>query len=179
MGTYSSSIGGQLGAFERNVKGFVRKTLLAGGRRFRSTMNRERLSGPPGVYKVSGKLKRSFRYTVEIGNGSGSLDAQIGGGAAPYAQDHEEQHRIEFKNTFEREARTMLDEISAAMQFFARNPVESGGAEPIQGNITEGNDDGGGERGQLLGQLASHFAARKAAAKIRRQSQWRSIVRGA
>lgn len=183
MGTYTSSIGRQLAAFEKNVQGLVRKTLIDGGRRFRSTMNRHWLSKPKGstgqgVATVSGKLKRSFRYVVDVTSSSGSLEAQLGGGAAPYGQDHEEQHRIQFKATFELEAKSMVDSIRAGLEFFARNPGQAGPG-PAQVAVQEGNDEGGGERGALLGQLRQHFSERRAAAKLRRQSKWRSIVRGA
>jgi hypothetical protein len=177
VGNYTSSIGTQLGNLDRQIKAYVRRMLLEFGKRFRARMNRERIGGNGSVLNVvTGKLKRSLRYSlVAAGNGF-RLEAQIGGGRAPYATDHEDFGRLEFENTFKQEADKIMSEIQAGMEFFGRNPA----AGPISGSVTEANEGGGDPgRAALLSELKSHFDKRRAAAKLRRQSKWRSMTRAA
>lgn len=128
MGVYTSSIGSQLQRFEETVKRIIRGAMLQGARRFRSRMMRERLSGPPGLYKKTGKLRRSLITggpqgggTLGVRQGSGHIRyrAQIGGSIAPYAAQHEQAGRLEFRRLFNEEAAKTIDAIRTAMQFVA------------------------------------------------------------
>ncbi len=179
MGTYGSSIGGQLSRLERGMQGFIRRTMLDFGRRFRARMNRERIGGKGSVLNVkTGKLKRSLEYHLIVTPTTMRIDAQIGGGAAPYAQDHEDFGRLEFDNTFKIESETTLSEIATGIEFFSRNPSASAGG----GNVTEKNDDGGGGdagRAQLLSELRGHFDKKREARKLSRSRRWRSMRKGA
>ncbi len=176
MATYSSSIGQQLGNLDRQIKAYVRRMLLEFGKRFRARMNRERIGGHGSVLNVkTGKLKRSLRYALVVEGNSMRIEAKIGN-RAPYAEEHEDRGRLEFENTFKQEADKILSEIQAGMEFFGRNPAGA-----VGGNVTEGNEGGGADPGRaaLLSELKSHFDKRKAAAKLRRQSKWRSMTRAA
>lgn len=127
MGVYTSSIGDQLQRFEANVKRMVRGAMLQGARRFRSRMMRERLSGPPGVYKKTGALRRSLitggkSLGLGVLQGSGHIRyrAQIGGTMAPHADKHEQSGKLAFRNTFAEEARNTVDAIRTGFQFLAK-----------------------------------------------------------
>ncbi len=174
------SVTSRVEAYERNVKAFVRRSLLYFGRRFRARMMTERIGGGPlSVMKVkSGRQKRSFRYKLVESPYGYRLEAQIGGGAAPYAQDHEDRGRLEFQNTFEQEAQSTLSAIETGLQFFERNPFGGQIGAAASGGAAEGGIEGGSAVGLGFQAIAEHFRQKRAAAKLRRQSSWRSIGRG-
>lgn len=176
MGSYSSTIGDQLARTERQIRAYIRRMLLEFGRRFRARMMRERIGGNGSVLKVkSGKLKRSFRYQLVETSGGLRIEAQVGGGTAPYAEDHEERNRLEFQNTFEQEAGKVLAEIQVGLEFFSRNPgveASDAGADPGEDAVQTSANEG-------FRLIAEHLRRKKDAAKLRRQSQWRSMRRGA
>jgi hypothetical protein len=168
----------QVARFEKSVRTFVRKTLLDFGRRFRARMMRERIGGGGSVLNVvTGKLKRSFRYDlVETARGF-RIDGQIGGGPAPYAEDHEIFGRLEYENTFQTEAKQTIDEIRTGLLFFAKNPSApvsfgSGGVSAVSGGADSA-------RSALISEFKAHYIAKRAAAKLKRQSKWRSMRKGA
>ncbi len=176
MALYQSSIGDQLARAERQIRAYIRRMLLEFGRRFRARMMRERIGGNGSVLKVkTGKLKRSFRYQLVETAGGLRIEAQVGGGAAPYAEDHEELSRLEFQNTFQQEADKVLAEIQVGLEFFARNPgveasagVGDAGAEGVQTSANFG-----------IRAIGEHFRLKKAIARERRQLKWRSMGRAA
>jgi len=150
MATYQSSVGAQLAAYERNLQRFVRATLLQGGRKFRSRMMRERLSGPPGLNKKKGRLRRSLRYRVFSGGSSIALRAQIGGPIAPYAELHEEKGRLAFQRVFREEAEQTVDALRTGIQFLAGS---SSGVTAAAGAFETGAEELGLELGSALGRF--------------------------
>lgn len=161
-----NKVGVQVSAFERQARAFVKRVLLATGRAVRARMNAERLSGPPGVNKITGKLMRSQRYVlIETPQGY-KLEYSIGGGAAYYAADHEERGRLQFQETFEKVARPVLDEIRIGLDVLARlGPGRASAVvpeAPLRAAVVE--------EIERLGQ-------RRAAAKLKRQMNWRSMTR--
>lgn len=89
------------------------RVLFAGGNRFRNRMRRERLSGPPGLYRKSGKLYRSLQpvrqpplAVNEIG-----IFYRIGGTAAYYAAHYESEGRLAFQSTWAEEAKKTVEEL--------------------------------------------------------------------
>jgi len=128
MSVYTSSVAPQLAAFQREVAAVTRRVLLGGGRRFRSRMMRERLSGPPGVYRKSGRLQRSLMYKVWAGPGESALRASIGGNIAYYAAQHEASGKLGFRRVFIEECKLTVDELRMALRFVASQASQSVGA---------------------------------------------------
>src|SRR5262245_34358 len=153
----------------------VRRFLLAGGRRFRARMMAERLSGPPGVYRKTGRLQRSLQYKTEASPKGYDLRASIGRGA-PYAEDHEDRGRLHFQRIFDQEGKRTEEEIRLGLQILARNPARAGelssGAASAVEAVAGGAD---AARAALLGELGAHFKAKRDARKARRAAQWSSI----
>ncbi len=174
----AGTVEAQANAYERNVKAFIRRTLLDFGRRFRGRMMTERIGGGPqsALQVKTGKLKRDFRYKLVETPYGYKIEAEIGR-TAPYANDHEDLGRLEFVNTFEQEAETALSSIESGLKFFERNPfggpVGGGGAGELASSAA-----GGSERAALLSQFKAHYQQKREQARIRRRNSWRSIARG-
>lgn len=117
MASYRSSVASQLAQAEQRVRTFVYRTLIDGGRRFRARMVRERLSGPPGVDRVTGRLKRSLRYKVAQSERMVVINAAIGGVGAKHARALEDGGLLEFGRVFREEAARMLDAIRVGLKF--------------------------------------------------------------
>lgn len=132
MAAYRSSIGPQLEAFQRNVKRMTIGMLRQGLRTFRARMVRERLSGPPGVYRKSGRLKRSLKTgggdlgVREVGKVI-RMSASIGGPIAYYAEGHEKAGRLGFGRVFREEAEKTIDGIRTGFEFLAKGTGLGGG----------------------------------------------------
>lgn len=166
MAAGSMSVSGQVAAFERQARAFVKRVLLATGRTVRARMNAERLSGPPGLNKITGKLMRSQRYAlIETPRGY-KLEYSIGGGAAHYAGEHEERGRLQFQATFDKVAGPALEEIRIGLDVLARLGPGRASAVipevPMRAAVVE-------EIGRLR--------EKRAADKLKRQMNWRSMTR--
>lgn len=117
MPVYTSSVAPQLAAFKRTVEAVTRRVLISGGKRFRSSMIRERLSGPPGLYRKSGRLQRSLMPTYTQSPDRVVMGYKIGGTIAYYAAQHEAGGKLGFRATFAREAVQTIDELRMALRF--------------------------------------------------------------
>jgi hypothetical protein len=84
-------------------------------------MIRERLSGPPGVNRKSGRTIRSLIQSMERAGSSYKLSYSIGGPIAPYANKHEESGAIGFRTTFASSMIEVVENIRIGLQFLARN----------------------------------------------------------
>jgi hypothetical protein len=91
-------------------------------------MMRERLSGPPGLYRKSGRLQRSLRYKVYAGHEESALRASIGGNIAYYAAQHEAAGKLGFKRVFVEESKLTIDELRMALRFVVAGAGQSVGA---------------------------------------------------
>jgi len=120
MGGFRSSIAGELQAFVANVLRFVRDALKQGGRDMRRRMIRERLSGPPGLNRKSGKLIRSLDYTTSGNDNFVKLQFSIGGHGAHYAEQHEQSGALGFRRLFAVVALEIVENIRIGFAFFAR-----------------------------------------------------------
>ena len=139
MPLFRSSIAGQLAGFEREVKGIMTRVLFAGGNRFRNRMKRERLSGPPGLYVKTGRLRRSLKLVRQPGLGSSEIGIvyAIGGDMAPYAEEHEAAGRLGFRRVWGEEAQKTIEELRLAVQFVrGQGGVLAGAVDSAMGNIT-------------------------------------------
>jgi hypothetical protein len=126
---YRSSISGQLAGFEREVRGIMTRVLFAGGNRFRTRMKRERLSGPPGLYARTGRLRRSLRLDRKpLGSTEVGVFYAIGGGMAPYAAEHEANGRLGFRRVWGEEAAKTIEELKMALRFVRGRGGKFGGA---------------------------------------------------
>lgn len=163
----SMSVSGQVADYERQARAFVKRVLLATSRTVRARMNAERLSGPPGVFKITGRLARSLRFDlVETGNGY-RIEGFIGGGAAHYAAEHEERGRLEFKNTFDKVARPALEEIRMGLEVLGRmGPGRISGGVPAAAPASA-----------AVQEIASYLRQKSENARLKRQMNWRSMTR--
>lgn len=118
---FQSRLAPQLKNHERRIQWVVRGQLLRGGREFRARMLHERMSGPPGVFKKTGRLRRSLIYKTFPEGDSFILRSQIGGSIAPYAVEHEERGRLAAKRIFAEKAQEIMDSIRATMEFVGRD----------------------------------------------------------
>lgn len=127
MATYTSSVGRQLAAVEKNADAFVFRTLKAAGHKFRTRLVRERLSRPVTgkVYPAEAKrlalakaplarkkglLARDAQYLVTGTRGQRTLTVLIGR-RAYYAEQHENSGRLHFRKIAQQELEQALESI--------------------------------------------------------------------
>jgi len=118
---YQSSIGKELAKYQKDVQYWIRGRLLDTGKRWRKRLIRERLSGPPGVFRKTGRLVKSVRYKTKANqDGTVKIDMWLDTNIAPYAADLERRNLIGFKRIAAEEQNKAVKEIRAGIQQFGK-----------------------------------------------------------
>lgn len=79
----------QIDRFAAVARGLTRRELQRGARNFKTRMLRERLSGRPGLRRITGRTARSLKATVSGTANTLRLNARIGNAQTPGIRIHE------------------------------------------------------------------------------------------
>jgi hypothetical protein len=176
MGSYQSSIRGQLSAFESEAERLTRLTLLEGHRRFRARLIREQMSKPrpartvgpwvksrpgEGISRKTGTAIRSIFGQVKSEGSSITLTSSIGGKGAYYVEDFEDRGLINFRGLFAEEATITSSNLAHRFAFLARNPN-------LRASVGEVSSDVSAEVAQAAQELKAHIRGVRALRKVRR-----------
>lgn len=136
VGRVERALVARLRQFNANVVRFTRRTLNDGTKAIRLRMTRERLSGikygrnkaPQGapLARKTGTLIRSINGRPKDQGDTITLFISIGGGAAWYAQQYEDNGRLQFKRICSDEFVRILEELRIGFSFLARSPGQAG-----------------------------------------------------
>jgi hypothetical protein len=164
MAGYASSVGVQIGRYEREVRAYLHRAFRSGGRDIRRAVVRDRFSKPKkgpgiGLSRKTGRAARSVEYAVfDAGPSSVQLEMSAGRRRAWYVALHEEEGRLGFRDYVARKYRDLLDSIRTGILFLTGRPSFAGaGADP---SASAGGDLTGLADEAREAVLARHFGAR-------------------